>query len=104
MRLHRVWSQPVISVEKKDVFPPAGAEPGIACLRHTSIFLSHISNTGITRHHLCRIIRRAVVNYDNFDSAGGLRQSALDSSRQEMRLLIAGDNNGGERATMADLA
>jgi hypothetical protein len=57
VRLHSLWSQPIIGIEKKGVFPATGTETRVAGSSQTSIFLSHTSNTGITPHHLPNIVR-----------------------------------------------
>src|SRR5438876_7912891 len=56
MSLGCIRRQPVIGIEKKNVFSTAGLETRVTRPGQSSILLSHVFNTGMPCHHRRRVI------------------------------------------------
>src|SRR4030095_12539083 len=97
VRLDRMRHQPIISVEEDNIVAPTRTETCVARSRKSQVLLLHTLHRRIPRNYLKNIIRRTVVNDNDFSLTVRLLQGALESSRQKICLLVTGNDHRYKR-------
>ena len=85
----------VIAVLESDIVAPGMCDAVIPCSTGARIFLAYINNPAIAKapYNLGSIVRRPVIDNDEFNILVSLAKDAFDGPRQDMRPVIGRKNN-----------
>ena len=83
MRRNCIWRQSIVSVKENDILTRACTETGVARSGKPLVFLLHTLHRRVTPNHLENVIRRTVVDDNDFSLTVRLRQGALDELQAE---------------------
>src|SRR5918994_159079 len=100
-RLKRLGQQPVVSVQKHQVFSPGVADACVARPRKAPVLLANAAHPGITSGYLRGVVGRAIVYHDYLESLIALGEDALYRFAEEVGLVVAGNNHRDQRRTRA---
>src|SRR5918994_1505311 len=91
--LKRLRQQPIVSVQKHQVFPPGVAYPSVARPGEPPVLLADKVHPGIASGYLRGIVGRAVVYYKDLEVRVALGEDALYRLAEEVGLVVAGNHH-----------
>src|SRR6185369_13214217 len=92
--LNRTWKKPVVRIQKRDIFAPAGSETGISRCGESLVGLANIANRLERPRYRRGIVRGSIIHHQHLALTILLRECAFNRVRQIARLIETDDYDG----------
>ncbi len=101
---HAIGAQHVVAIEEDHEIPARPGQSGIARRRDPAVRLGDAKRVRMAADHRETVVGGAVIDDDHLHIGMGLSEPALDRAADEIRAVVAGDDNGHPRCPRRELS